>query len=72
MMNLLGPSWKTTVSGLAAVFAALAHIADALANNTSIDWTVTIAGLTSGIGLIFARDNKVSSEQVGAGPKETK
>lgn len=69
-MNPLGASWKTTLSGLAAVLAALAHVADGIANGRPIDWTVTIAGLTSGIGLIFARDNKVSSEAAGAIKKE--
>lgn len=65
-MNILGPSWKTTAAGLAAVLSALAHIADGIANGKPIDWTVSIAGITSGIGLLFARDNKVTSEQAGA------
>ena len=65
-MNPLGPSWKTTMSGIVAILASLTHIADALMTGKPIDWTVALAGLTSGIGLIFARDNKVSSEAVGA------
>ena len=68
-MNILGPSWKTTMSGLAAILASLTHVVTALQQGTPIDWTVAVAGFTSGFGLLFARDNKVSSEQAGAGGK---
>lgn len=65
-MNIIGPSWRTNVSGLAAILASLAHLLDGIINNKPIDWTMTLASLTSGFGLLFARDNKVSSEAAGA------
>lgn len=68
-MNILGPSWKTTVAGLATILSALAHVADSLAKGTPVDWTIVTAAITSGAGLIAARDKKVSSEQEGVTPK---
>ena len=65
-MNLLGASWKTTLSGILTIIATLGHIADSLLNGKPIDWTIAMTGLTTGIGLLSARDNKVSSEAVGA------
>jgi len=62
-------SWKTTVAGIAAIIAAIAL---AIANEfdadpaTVADWGAAIAALSAGLGLLFARDNNKSSEQVGA------
>jgi hypothetical protein len=33
---------------------------------TNPDWSVVIATVTAGFGLLFARDNNVSSEEAGA------
>ena len=33
---------------------------------TNPDWTIVIAAVTTGLGLIFARDNNVTSEKAGA------
>jgi hypothetical protein len=63
-------SWKTTATGIVTVLAAIAGAAKFMLDNdpaTNPDWTAVIAALTAGIGLIFARDNKVTSEQVNAG-----
>lgn len=65
-MNLLGPSWRTNLSGLLTIIATLGHVADSILNGKPIDWAIAMAGMTTGIGLLTARDNKVSSEQVGA------
>lgn len=65
-MNLLGPSWRTTLSGLLTILATVGHVADAILNGKPIDWTVALTGFTTGVGLLTARDNKVSSEAVGA------
>lgn len=62
-MNLLGPSWKTTLTGVIAVLSSITHIADSMLNNKPVDWTVAMTGIMTGIGLIFARDNRVSTEQ---------
>lgn len=62
-------SWRTTVLGITTILAALASVAQAIADNdpaTNPDFTVAIAAIMSGIGLIFARDNNVSSEKAGA------
>jgi hypothetical protein len=63
-------SWRTTTSGLATILATLAHVFDAIADGKPIDFTVAIAGITTGIGLLHARDNKVTSEDAGARPPQ--
>lgn len=60
-------SWKTTGSGIAAIIAAVASAAQLLLDNNNLtnpDWSATIAAVTAGFGLIFARDNDKSSEDV--------
>ena len=59
-------SWKTTATGVCAIIAAIVGVVTNIVNNHPIDWTTTIAAVTSGIGLITARDNNVSSESAGA------
>jgi anti-sigma-K factor RskA len=63
-------SWKTTLAGIAAIVAAVATAASAQFDNdpaTVPDWTMVIGMITAGVGLILARDNNKTSEQVGAG-----
>lgn len=63
-------SWKTTLTGVITIFIAVATAAKLLIDGdptTNPDWTATISAVTLGFGLIFARDNKVTSEQAGAG-----
>ena len=63
-------SWKTTLAGIAAIVAAIATAVTAQSDNdpaTLPDWTMVIAMITAGVGLVLARDNDKSSEQVGAG-----
>lgn len=62
-------SWKTTVTGIAALLTVIGGAATALLDGnpaTNPDWTLLIAAVTTAFGLIFARDNKVTSEDVGA------
>ena len=62
-------SWKTTVAGIAAIVVALGTAVGALFDAdplTTPDWGAVVAACMAGIGLIAARDNKVSSEQAGA------
>jgi len=62
-------SWKTTVAGIAGVIAAIASAVQAQLDGnpaTVPDWGVVIALLASGLGLLLARDNDKTSEQVGA------
>lgn len=67
-------SWKTTLTGVAAILAAISGAAMALLDgnpNTNPDWTSVIAAVVSGFGLIFARDANVTSEQQGLVPPKT-
>lgn len=60
-------SWKTTVLGVATLIGALAMAAVALLDSnpdTMPDFTSVLAAFT-GLGLVFARDNNVSSEDAG-------
>lgn len=62
-------SWRTTVAGLGTVMVAIGGALNAMFDGnaaTNPDWTATIAAITAALGLLFARDNKVSSEDVGA------
>ena len=62
-------SWKTTTAGIATIIASVATALSAMLDNdpaTIPNWTAVIATATTGFGLLFARDNKVTSEQVGA------
>lgn len=60
-------SWKTTTAGVATILVALGNAGQAVASGNfgSIDFPSLIAAVTAGLGLLFARDNAVSSEDVG-------
>jgi hypothetical protein len=60
-------SWKTTLSGVAVILAGLATAIKAgLAGDYGTAFTALSTAIPAGIGLIAARDNGVTSEQVGA------
>ena len=63
-------SWKTTVAGVGMILGAIGVLCGALTSKAPVDWTTTggaiLAGITGGIGLIFARDNNKTSADVGA------
>lgn len=62
-------SWKTTAGGVAAILAAVGGAITALTDgnpSTNPDWSTVIAAVTAGLGLLFARDHNVSSEEAGA------
>lgn len=77
-------SWRTTAAGVASLLAAVgifgvdtkaqraaqgsAAILTSKESKTAPDWMLITALAANGLGLIFARDNKVSSEDVGAKP----
>jgi anti-sigma-K factor RskA len=63
-------SWRTTAAGICAIIVAVATAAGAMFDTdaaTNPDWGSTVAAVLAGIGLLAARDNKVTSEQAGAG-----
>lgn len=62
-------SWKTTAGGVAAILAAISGAITALTDGNSAtnpDWSTVIAAVTAGLGLLFARDHNISSEEAGA------
>ncbi len=62
-------SIKTSGAGLAAIFTILAQCVKALTDgdpNTNIDFAGTFVELSIAWGLLMARDNNVTSEQVAA------
>lgn len=62
-------SWKTSAAGIGAVLVAVGSALTAMFDNdpaTLPDWGAVVAAVIAGIGLLFARDNNVSSEAAGA------
>ena len=62
-------SWKTTAAGIGAILIASGTLIQAIFDGnpaTVPNYEAVIASLIAGIGLIFARDNDVSSEKAGA------
>lgn len=61
-------SWRTTTLGIIAIITALGGAASALLDDkpeTVPDWAAVVAAVTAGAGLIAARDNSVTSQQLG-------
>lgn len=62
-------SWKTSLAGLGAVLGAVGVALKAHYDgdpNTIPDWGLVLPAVIAGFGLIFARDNNVTSEQANA------
>ena len=62
-------SWKTTGAGIGAILVAVGSALSATFDSdplTVADWGAVIAAVIAGIGLIAARDNDKTSEEVGA------
>ncbi len=65
----MNASWRTATAGILAILAALIGAAQSLIDSnpaTNPDWSSLTVAVMAGIGLIKARDNKVSSEAAGA------
>lgn len=64
-------SWKTTSAGILAIVGGLAGLYFSFKTGNLNETTITTSAgaILTGVGLIFARDNNVTSEQVGAGQK---
>jgi hypothetical protein len=62
-------SWRTTTAGIAAIVVAIGTAVGALFDADPLtlpDWGAVAAAVMAGLGLLAARDNKISSEQAGA------
>lgn len=64
-------SWKTSATGIGAIFSAVYGTYIQVHQGVNPDWPTAIAAIAGGLGLIFARDNNVTSEQAGAGKTAT-
>lgn len=67
-MNFSKASWRTTVTGILAIVVAVAGALKSELDGdptTSADWGSVAAAVMAGIGLVLARDAKVSSQQEG-------
>jgi hypothetical protein len=62
-------SWRTSVCGILAIVAVVASVVKAELDGdptTIPDWGLASSAVLAGLVGIFSRDNKVTSEQVGA------
>jgi len=69
-MKLTG-SWRTSALGIAAILTAIAGAVRAMFDNdptTVVSYEQTAAAIAAGWALLFARDNKVTSEEARAKP----
>jgi hypothetical protein len=62
-------SWKTSAAGIGAILVALGSALSATFDADPVtvpDWGALVAAIIAGVGLLAARDNDKSSEEVGA------
>lgn len=62
-------SYKTTVAGIGAILVAGGSLLQAIFDGnpaTEPDYAALVAAIVAGLGLVFARDNGVTSEEAGA------
>ncbi len=62
----MNASWKTTLFGAGGLVSVLAGALQHWAAGQPVDWNLVIAAALPAIGLIFARDNDITSKQAGA------
>lgn len=53
---MFGKSKNTTVAGVLTLVVVIGKAALDMVNGQALDWTSTLAAITSGIGLIMAKD----------------
>lgn len=63
MFTKLSTSWRTSAAGVAGFIAALAQAIADLLNGHEANWGLVVATGLACIGLLFARDQKVTSEE---------
>lgn len=62
----MSSSWRTTMAGIGSIAVAVGSALTAIGEGQPVEWGAVIAAVIAGIGLISARDNRVTSEQAGA------
>lgn len=72
MNSITSGSWKTSLGGIGMILTGLLALVHAGQGGTITSDTLTVAitSISGGIGLIFARDNSVSSEVAGVTPQQ--
>ena len=66
-------SWKTTTAGACTIIGAIAGAIAMLVDGdpkTNPQWELVAAAIATGFGLLFARDNNVTSSDLGLTKKE--
>ena len=61
-------NWKTSLFGAGGILVIAANVASMLLDGdpaTNPDWSVTFAALMPSIAALFARDNNVTSRELG-------
>lgn len=58
-------SWKTTAAGVGSLLTAAGMLIQGLASGGDVDYKTIIPAVLAGLGLLFARDDNRSSEDVG-------
>ncbi len=56
----MNPSHTTTILGVLTIIGALANAGISYFSTGTIDWTILGTGITAGVGLIFAKDAKIT------------
>jgi hypothetical protein len=66
--SVMGKSWKTTSAGILAIAGGVTRMVLSVMHHAVTEEAVmtSLTAVMTGIGLIFARDNDVTSEQAGA------
>jgi hypothetical protein len=67
IMQKLGPNWKTSLAGIAAILTALATVLQTLAAGHTVDplqWGLLFTAIMNGIGNIQAKDRDVTGGTV--------
>lgn len=59
-------SWKTSMLGIAGLLTTVTDVLVALANGQPIDWMRAATAVSVSVGLLYARDNNKTSEDVKA------
>ena len=60
---MLGTNWKTTLTGILMVLGAIANAGMDFLQGKPVDFPVTIAAITAGVGLIMAKDAGVTGTE---------